>query len=673
MSAQQLWLLTVSLYGIGAVAALAGISGRAALARTVSSIAGLLAGLTGLVAAALVLVTGSGFAFSALGPIPFAALVVRVDALSAFMIGVISLLVAATSLYSFSYLDHYDDRAAGVLGLFTHVFVASMFLVVSVDNAFYFLIFWELMTLASYLLVIFDQEEEGIKAGYLYFLMAHAGTLLILFTFLLYYFYAGSFDWNAFRSASLPPFAQNLAFLMAFVGFGVKAGIVPLHVWLPRAHPAAPSHISALMSGVMIKIAIYGIVRVAVDFLGSPEWWWGAVVAGAGGISAVIGVLYALAERDLKKMLAYSSVENVGIILMGIGVGMIGIAVHQPVVAALGFLAGLYHLLNHAVFKSLLFLGAGSVVYRLHTRDMDKMGGLAKAMPWTAALFLVGALAVAAIPPLNGFVSEWFTYQSLFLASRIDVAAVRTIAPLIMVLLAVTGALAAMTFVKAYGIAFSGTPKSPAAEQAREAPAPMIAAMAVLALGAVVLGVGAPLVAPFAANVAAQWLAAPALTVASGMVVFPADAAQATFSAPLVAILLIALASLPFILIAVYGGAGMRRRLDPTPWACGYGYSDRMSLTATAFGQPLRVFLRPLYAARTLFNAPGASAAAYGKRATAFAFRAESLWETYVTQPIAAGAASLGEKIQVLQMGDIRVYCLYIVITLAILLIASVR
>ncbi len=671
MSAQLLFLLSVILYLVGAAAAL--VARTEKTARIAAGLAALLAAITGLTSALAVLLTGVGFTYQTAGFFPLARFALRCDMLSAFMVGAISLLSAATSLYSLSYLQPYENRGVRVLGFFTNLFLASMLLVVIADSAFYFLIFWELMTLCSYFLVIVEQEKEGIKAGYIYFLMAHAGTLLIMLSFFLFFFYTGSFDFASFRSAALPPFAQGLAFVLAFFGFGVKAGIVPLHMWLPLAHPAAPSHISALMSGIMIKIAIYGIIRIGIDFLAASEWWWGVLILVFGAVTALIGVLYALAERDLKRLLAYSSVENVGIILMGVGVAMVGMPAHQPVIATLGLLAALYHLINHAAFKGLLFLGAGSVVYRLHTKDMEKMGGLAKAMPWTALAFLVGALAVSAVPPLNGFVSEWFTYQSLFTASNLNLAAVRTLAPLVMVVLALTGVLAAMCFVKAYGLTFAGISKSDLAGRAIEVPRAMVAAMGLLAVCAILLGVAAPVVAPYIENVASQLVKGPSLPVASGATVFPANATQASLSMPLVAVLLLALAALPLLIVAVFGGWRAGRRTDETPWACGYGYSTRMAISANSFGQPLRVFLRPLYAARTLFNAPASAVSGYLGRAVTSAFRAESLWENYVTQPITAGAQNLGRQIQVLQMGDIRVYCLYIVVTLALLLIAAVR
>ncbi|MEI8631308.1 proton-conducting transporter membrane subunit [Vibrio sp. PP-XX7] len=269
---------------------------------------------------------------------------------------------------------------------------------------------------------------------------------------------SGSLNFSDFTHLNLPVWESSVIFLLAFFGFGAKAGMITLHGWLPMAHPAAPSHASALMSGVMVKIGIFGIIKVGLVFLGGSQAWWGYIVLGFGAVSSVLGVMYALAEHDIKRLLAYHTVENIGIILMGVGVAMIGVATGHPTFAALGLLGALYHLLNHAVFKGLLFLGAGSVIFRTHTKDMEKMGGLGKLMPYTAIAFLIGTMAISALPPLNGFVSEWFIYQSLFSMSQQSHLPMLIAGPIGVVMLAITGALACMCFVKVYGICFTGAP-----------------------------------------------------------------------------------------------------------------------------------------------------------------------------------------------------------------------
>jgi hydrogenase-4 component B len=677
MDAIQLLLLSVLVFGVGALASLL-LNGTSRTARYVSGIAGMLGSLVGLLAVILAIINKPATLELPL-PLPFGHFYLQMDGLSTLMIGMIAVLGFVASLYSIFYLEQYDQRNLGVLGFFTNLFIAMMMLVVTVANAFYFLVFWEMMTVASYFLVIFESEKkEVIRAGYLYMLVAHAGGALIMVSFFLFFASAGSFDFAAFRQAQLSPALRNAIFLLAFIGFGAKAGMVPLHIWMPGAYTAAPSHVSALMASVMKKTAIYGILRVCVDLLGASVLWWGLLVLFFGALSAILGVLFALTERNLKRMLAYSSVENVGIILLGIGTGMMGLATQQAVVALLGFLAALYHALNHSFFKGLLFLGAGALDYRLHTRDLNEMGGLARRMPWTGLAFLIGALAVAAIPPFNGFVSEWFTYQAFFKASSDPNFVIRVVAPLSALLLSLAGALAAMLYIKAYGSAFSGPAHSQPASQAREVPGTMLTGMYILVAGCLALGLGAPLVAPYLMQVAAGLPGATAMTVANGVWVYPANINQATLSTPLsaailstplIAILLLGLLIAPFVILAVYGGFKAGRRTVVDPWSCGYGYSPKMSVSASSFDQPMKATFRSLYALRPMIQKPLDATAAWSKRFREGIVRAEPLLESWVTRPTARAVQYLGEHIQALQMGDIRVYCLYIILTLAVLLI----
>jgi len=665
MDAIQLLLLSVSLYTIASFAALL-LSGYSRWTRWAAGSFGLLASLVGIVSAAVALTSTEPPTF-ALFQIPtFGAMVLQMDALSAFLVGLITLIGAATSVYSLS-----SKTNNGIIGFFTGLFMAAMLLVVTVSNAFYFLLFWEVMTLASYFLVIWETDkEESIRTGYVYMLVAHAGAALIMLAFLLLFQKAGNFDFASFRQANTSPGLRNLVFFLAFIGFGAKAGMAPLHFWTPGAYSAAPNHVSALMSGVMKKTAVYGILRVCVDLLGVPLWWWGFTVLAFGALSTVIGAFYALTERDIKRLLAYSSVENVGIILMGVGVGMIGMAVQQPVLAILGFLAALYHLLNHAFFKGLLFLGAGSVIDQVGTPDLNRMGGIAKRMPWTALTFLIGALAVSAIPPFSGFVSEWFTYQAFFNASRIPLFAMRVFSPLFAVLLALAGAVAAMVYIKAYGGAFTGPPHSQPAGTANEPPVAMLVSQVYLALGCLVLGLGAPIIAPMIAGVAARFAHLTPVSVSNGWQLYPADPAQAVMSTPLVAILLLGLVTVPVLLVAIYGGWRAGHRSGVEPWACGYGYSNRMSISASSFDQPVKVTFQPLYWLRTLGEKPFRAITDFGHSAVRQILRAEPVVETVVTRPLTRLVETVGQWIQTLQMGDIRVYCFYIILTLAILLMA---
>lgn len=672
MIVQQLFLLSILLYVAGAVASLV-LNRAGKIASYAAGTSAFVAAGAGMASAVAVLARGAGFTTEAVGVIPFTRFTLQVDLLAAFMVLVISLLAAATAIYSLAYQEEYVGRGVGVLGFLQNIFLASMVLVVTSGNAFYFLLFWELMSLASYFLVTFEQDQEAVEAGFLYFLVSHAGTALIMLAFFVFFLYTGSFDFASFRSANLPPVTKNLLFLLAFFGFGAKAGIMPLHIWLPRAHPAAPANISALLSGVMVKTAIYGILRVSVDFLGASGWWWGLVVLTFGGISAVLGVLYAVGENNLKRLVAYSSIENVGIILLGVGVGMIGVASGQPVLGVLGILAGLYHLVNHAVFKGLLFLGAGSVNYRLHTNNMEEMGGLARQMPWTGFAFLTGALAISALPPLNGFVSEWLIYQALFRASSGSLLAVKALSPLFAIMLALAGALAALCFVKAYGVTFTGPGRSKRAEEAREVPVPMLVGMGMLAVGCLALGLGAPVVAPYLGKVASALLHTSPVPVSDGLLLFPASSAQATLSTPLMALLLVGLILLPLLIVGMQGGMQAGRRSDVAPWACGYKYSPRMVYASAAFAQPLRVLFRSAYALRTALAGPGCALASYCKGAVGYLARVESMWEDYLYAPLAKGTMRLGGRVQALQIGNVRVYCLYIIVTVITLLLVTVR
>ncbi len=426
---------------------------------------------------------------------PFAEMSLSVDGLSAYFLLVISLVAAAAAIFGPSYLGaHAKAPVVQVLAL--NVFVGCMALVCCAGDALTFLLAWEGMTLASYVLVVSDTEsEENARAGLLYAVMAHAGTAAILVVFLTLVGRAQAFDFAALRTAArgLDGPTRTTLFMLALAGFGAKAGVVPLHIWLPKAHPAAPSHVSALMSGVMLKVALYGVFRFGFDLLapavGPLPASWGWTVLMLGSLSAVIGVLLALQQHDLKRLLAYHSVENVGIILIGAGLAMLlynGRGV-EPL-ATLALAAALLHSLNHAAFKGLLFLAAGSVISRTHVRNMEELGGLARRMPWTAWLFLLGAVAISGLPPLNGFVSEWMTFQALVLGGAKLGGASGLLAGVSASMLALTGGLAAACFAKAFGVTFLSRPRSTHAEQASESPPPMIAGMLLLAGACVALG-----------------------------------------------------------------------------------------------------------------------------------------------------------------------------------------
>lgn len=669
MDALQLLMWSVVVYVAGGVASLL-LTRQETLAIRLAGFAAMLGGILGLCSAIKMLSTGVTLHFHAAGPFAFAAFVVRMDSLAAFMVLVISLLVTLCGLYSLAYVREYLGKGAAAMGFFMNLFVASMVGLVVMDNAFWFIVLFEMMSLASWFLVIADQDDESIHAGLLYFFIAHAGSVLIMVAFFLMWRQSGSLDFDSFRQLQLSPGLASAVFLLAFFGFGAKAGMLPLHSWLPRAHPAAPSHASALMSGVMVKIGIFGIIKVGIDLLGhsGTPLWWGIVVLGFGAVSSVLGVLYALAEHDIKRLLAWHTVENIGIILMGVGVGMAGIALHQPAIAAVGLLGALFHLLNHALFKGLLFLGAGAIIFRLHTRDMEKMGALAKRMPWTAGAFLVGCLAISAMPPLNGFISEWYTYQSLFSLTRLDDVVLRLAGPTAIVMLAITGALAAMCFVKVYGISFCGNARSEKAQQAREVPWPMVVAMSLMALLCVLLGVFAPIAAPHITQIALSLTSQSALTVAQGSTLVPGDAAQAVLSPGLIFILLIILPLLPASLwyLCRHSRGAFRRQGDA--WACGYAWEKGMAPSAGSFTQPLRVMFSPLYQWRKQLD-PARPLRESLEGMTRAARRVEPVWDDNVIRPVVRAAQRIAGIVQHLQSGDFRLYCLYVIAALAVLLL----
>ena len=544
---------------------------------------------------------------------PFARLSLSVDGLSAYFLLVISLVAVAAAIYGPAYLRaHSPDagrarQAAQVFAL--NVFLGCMTFLCCAGDALTFLLCWEGMTLASYVLVVSDDRDgENARAGLLYMVMAHGGTALLLVAFLFLTERGGAFDFAALRAAArdLDSTTRTTLFFLAFGGFATKAGVVPLHVWLPRAHPAAPSHVSALMSGVMLKVAIYGILRFAFDLLAPvagplpPSWGWTVLVVGTS--SAVLGVLYALQQHDLKRLLAFHSVENIGIILIGVGLAMILWRQDGAggALATVALTAALLHTVNHAAFKGLLFLGAGSVLCRTHTRNMEELGGLARRMPWTAGLFLLGAVAISALPPLNGFVSEWLTFQALLGGAGRFHGPAGLVIVISAAMLALTGGLAAACFVKAFGVTFLGRPRTAHAEHATEAPPSMIAGMAWLGAVCVALGVApgyamrlldAPTVALLhGPGASAVVTARGPLVLSTAPMLSGADATA--ISMTMVAALLIALTAMAWIL-----RRGVRRsapRAAPT-WTCGMRPTPRFDYTATAFAKPLRLVFAALY------------------------------------------------------------------------------
>jgi len=636
----------------------------------VATMGGIYLGMVGLLAP-------DPLAMSVSSTLPLLTFAVRLDALSSFFLLMISLVGLAASIYAVGYVTEWYGRISiGLLGSLYNAFLLSMTLVVLADNGFFFLIAWELMSLFSYFLVVTEHEKSDVRyAGLFYLIMTHIGTAFIILTFLLLFQGSGSFSFDAFRDPGhpLPDNMRTMAFVLALIGFGTKAGIVPLHVWLPYAHPAAPSHISALMSGVMIKTAIYALLRVYFDFFGGHfPWWWGFVVLLIGAVSALLGVMYALMEHDLKSLLAYHSVENIGIILLGIGAGMIFHSYDLDELAALGLIAGLYHTINHAVFKALLFFGAGSLLYATHTRNMEEYGGLLRRMPWTGACFLIGAVSIAALPPTNGFVSEWLVFQSLFLSYQMPSLLMKFMLPLAAAMLALTGVLALTCFAKAFGISFLALPRSSHARHAEEVPWPMRVGMGVLSAVCIALGLAPMLVIPFLDHVSTSLIGrsiADKMLALDGWALAPVNVEFSSLSSPVLGFLLVATAALGLALVVCYGGTSPRRYSKT--WACGLNLTSRMEYSATGFVQPIKRVFSTIYQPTVKLETEFLEESRYFAKRRRFEFHIEPLFQAYFYDPLIVFVSGLADRMRIVQAGSLHLYLAYIFVTLVVLLMVA--
>jgi hydrogenase-4 component B len=511
----------------------------------------------------------------------------RIDALSAFFLVIVNLGGATASLYGLG--DGRSERSPGRVLPFFPAFLAGMNLVLAADDAFTFLMSWEFMSIASWALVMaHHRDADNERAGYVYIVMASFGTLSLLLAFALLAGPAGSYAFDVMRAATPAGGVAGLALMLALIGAGSKAGIAPLHVWLPLAHPAAPSHVSALMSGVMTKVAIYGFVRVAFELAGPTGWWWSIPVLIAGAATALLGVVYALMQHDLKRLLAYHTVENIGIIFIGVGLALAFRAFDMPFAAALALTAGLLHAFNHSLFKSLLFFGAGAVLSATGERDMEHLGGLIHPMPRTAFAFLVGCVAISALPPFNGFVSEWLTFQAILLTPDLPSWALKILAPAVGALLALSAALAAACFTKAFGITFLGRPRTHAAERARETDPLTLAAMFALAALCLIAGVFPGLFIDALAPVASLAVGGrmPAQAGAAWLSIVPIAESRSSYNGLLVFLFIAISASLAASVIHRFASDALRRA---PPWDCGApDPSPATQYSAESFAQPIR-------------------------------------------------------------------------------------
>ncbi|MPZ55726.1 MAG: hydrogenase 4 subunit B [Rhizobiales bacterium] len=589
----------------------------------------------------------------------------RLDALAAFFLAVVNLGCAAASLFALGYGRHEHDPQR-VLPFYP-AFLAGMTLVVLAADAFSFLVAWEFMSLSSWALVMAHHRvSDNARAGYIYLVMASFGTLALLLTFGLLAGPGGGYTFADMRA--VPPSAGLAAavLILALIGTGSKAGLVPLHVWLPLAHPAAPSHVSALMSGVMTKVAVYGFVRIVFDLAGEPAWWWSMVVLALGGITAVMGVLYALMQHDLKRLLAYHTVENIGIIFIGFGLALAFKAHGMPLAAALALTAGLLHVFNHSVFKSLLFFGAGAVLNATGERDMEHLGGLIHRMPQTAFVFLVGCAAISALPPLNGFVSEWLTFQAILLSPALPSWGLKFLVPAVGALLALSAALAAACFVKAFGVTFLGRPRTPAAAGAQETDALSLAAMMVLAALCLIAGILPGLFIDSLAPVV-QALVGARMPVQHGvewLSIVPVAESRSSYNGLLVFVFMVISGWLAAL--AIHRLASDRLRRAP-PWDCGYpDPSPITQYSASSFAQPIRrVFGTMVFRARERVEMPPPGDSAPARLTVELR---DLIWDVLYA-PIASGVGAAATRLNALQFLTIRQFLSLVFSALVFLLL----
>jgi hydrogenase-4 component B len=593
----------------------------------------------------------------------------RLDALAAFFLAVVNLGGAAASAYGLGYGRH--EHAPGRVLPFYPAFLAGMNLVVLADDAFTFLLAWEFMSLTSWALVMaHHRERDNAHAGYVYLVMASFGTLSLLLAFGLLAGPSGGYAFEAIRSADPPPEVSALVLALVLLGAGSKAGLVPLHVWLPLAHPAAPSHVSALMSGVMTKVAVYGFVRIVFDLLGPPAWWWSVVVLILGGGTAVLGVLYALMQHDLKRLLAYHTVENIGIIFIGLGLALAFEANAMGSAAALALTAALFHVLNHSLFKSLLFFGSGAVLVATGERDMERLGGLIHRMPLTAFTFLVGSAAISALPPLNGFVSEWLTFQAILVSPDVPQWGLKFLIPAVGAMLALSAALAAACFVKAFGVTFLGRARSAAAAQAHEVDRFSLGAMFAFAGLCVFAGVFPGLIIDGLAPVVmalSDGERMPAQTTIPWLTIVPVSEGRSSYNGLLVMLFIGFSATAAAYVIHRFASHVVRRS---AAWDCGFpDPSPITQYTAGSFAQPIRrVFGTLAFRAREEVDMPRPGEL----RAAQLHVRLQDLVWDGVYAPIAGAVAFAADRLNHLQFLTIRRYLTLVFLALVFLLVVLV-
>ena len=586
----------------------------------------------------------------------------RIDALSAFFLLLLGAVAAGVSLFACGYLRAGEDTSPGLQCLYYHLFLASMALVLIADDAYFFMVAWETMALASYFLVTSDHRHEEVRrAGYLYLLMAHVGAISILLCFGA--LQAGTGDYTFHNMRELQPGAEvaTAAFLLALVGFGVKAGLVPLHAWLPEAHPAAPSPVSALMSAVMLKMAVYGILRVSLDLIAFPLWWWGVVALVLGLVSALGGIVFAAVQTDMKRLLAYSSIENIGLVFAGFGLTLIFRGFGMGTLAALALTATLYHCLNHAFFKSLLFLCTGSVLHATSERSLGKLGGLIHRMPWVAWCALVGSVAIAGLPPLNGFVSEWLLLQAFLLTPGLPQGYLNMLVPVAAAVVALTAALSGYVMVKFYGVVFLGQPREARLAEAHDAGAWERTGLVWLAAMCIVLGLFPTAVIGLLDPVTRALTGHGMAGMAQGwLFLAPLQPERASYSALLFFAVTGLLVALTWLAVRAFYHGRVRRA---PPWDCGFPLQTaRMQDSAEGFGQPVRHVFEPFFRVEQSAPSPADARPSYAE------VHDDRVWH-WLYLPLARAVEHLTGLVTFLQRGRISVYLSYSFATLLVLLL----
>ncbi len=591
----------------------------------------------------------------------------RLDGLSAYFLLLIGGVTAGVSTFAAGYFRQGEGTPPGLICLEYHVFLASITMVVLADDAYVFMVMWETMAFSSFFLVLANHRLPEIRqAGYLYMLVAHIGALGILLCFGLLQANTGDYTFANMRAQHLTPFWGSVAFVLAVFGFGAKAGLLPLHAWLPEAHPAAPSPFSALMSAVMLKIALYGILRVGFDLLQEQIWWWGVLLMAVGLITALFGVVFSTVQVEMKRLLAYSSIENIGLICAGLGLSLLFSSYGMKALAALALTAAMYHMLAHAYFKSLLFCSTGAVMHATGERSLGKLGGLIRTMPWVAWPTLVGVLACAGLPPFGGFVAEWLLLQSFLFTTGLPSSFLDMLVPVMAALIALIAALSGYTMVKYFGVIFLGQPREEKLSQAHDAGAWERLGMLWLTLGCVALGLLPNQVIALMDPITKELVGAGlAHTVAdSGWLLVPVSVERASYAPAVFLLGVLASFGLAFLLVRkLYHG---RLRRVP-PWDCGHPWqTPRMQDTAEGFGQPIRQIFEPFFRITRHLPSPFDAQPSYKVTLE------DPLWYALYL-PLARLVERVSRVIGLLQRGRIAIYLIYSFVTLIVVLLVVKR